>query len=110
MAGITDDKEFNTYLKSTTPLVVKFFSLWDGASRNLEDSFREIAKDFGGRARFMQSNINSNPEIAQEFQISKIPTIAVFHSGKLIMRITSFPSKRAVKEQLENILRSLQSS
>jgi thioredoxin-like negative regulator of GroEL len=107
MATILDDKNFDDCLKSQKPFVVKFFSLWDSSSRSIEDIFKEIADEFSGKAKFMQSNMNSNPELAEKCHITKVPTIAVFSSGKVVMRITSFPSKRALKEQMENVFRSL---
>lgn len=101
---ILGDATFDEYAKSSTPLVIKFFSLWDGASRSFEDMFFAISDEFSSKAVFMQSNINSNPDLAQKVGASKVPTVFVFKNGIPIAKFSNFPSKRAFKEELLAVL------
>lgn len=102
---IKPDSDFLDYAKSSKPLVVKFFSLWDGSSRSFEELFLSVSEEMSTKAVFMQSNINSNPDLAASFKVSKVPAVLVFKSGNLIAKFINFPSKRAFKEELESVLK-----
>lgn len=81
--------------------VVKFFSLWNYDSRTLEDPFKEISEEFKGKAKFLESDVNGNPDLAKKYRVTTIPSIMVFIDGKPIAKIERVHSKRFLKEQLE---------
>ncbi len=102
--AVLDDREFERMMKDSVPLVVKFFSMWDSRSRALEEGYQALSDELSKKARFMQSNINVNPDLAEKMLVTKIPTVIVFKNGEMIAKIASIASKRALKEQIENVI------
>lgn len=100
---ILSDKHFENDIKQGIT-VVKFYSLWDSSCRAFEDVFKQLAEEFKGRARFMESDINANPELAEDMGIRKVPTLIVFVNGKQIAKIENISSKRYLKEMFENYI------
>ena len=78
---VHDDKNFDSEVSKGVS-VVKFVSLWDSSSRTLEDSFRELSDEFRGKARFMNSDVQSNPVLAEKQGIRKIPSVVIYVNGK----------------------------
>ena len=100
---IITDKHFENDIKQGIT-IVKFHSLWDSSCRAFEGAFRQLAEEFKGRARFMESDINANPDLAEDMEIRKIPTVIVFVNGKKIAKIESISSKRYLKEMLDSYI------
>ncbi|MEM4337009.1 MAG: protein disulfide isomerase family protein [Candidatus Woesearchaeota archaeon] len=101
--AVFDDKNFDSYIK-TGVSVVEFYSLWDSASRAFEDSFRKLAEEFNGRAKFIVSEINANPLLAHKQGISRVPTILIYINGKQVYKTTD-TTKRLLREKIEYFLR-----
>jgi len=100
---IIGDKNFETEVKEGV-VIVKFYSMWDSSCRAFEDTFKRIANDFKGRAKFIESEINGNPYLAEDMGIRKVPTVAVFVNGKLITKIENVSSGRYIKEIIKKYI------
>jgi len=87
--------------------VVKFISLWDSSSRNFEDSFRELSDEFREKARFISSDLHSNPVLAQKQGITKIPSIVIYVNGKQAAKMGNV-TKRFLKEQIQYFLKKIE--
>ena len=101
--AVIEDKNFDSEIKNGVA-VVKFVSLWDSSSRVMEDPFRELSDEFRGKARFISSDVQSNPVLANKQGIIKIPSVVIYVNGKPAARMGNV-TKRFLKEQLESLLK-----
>jgi len=46
-----------------------------------------VASQFEPRARFVKINTETNPQLATQFGIRSIPTIAIFKNGQMVDQI-----------------------
>ncbi|MBW3022831.1 thioredoxin family protein [Candidatus Woesearchaeota archaeon] len=99
---VLDDRNFESDIQ-TGVAVVRFASLWDSSSRILEEPFRELSEEFRGKAKFICSDINASPHIAEKQAVTKVPMVIIYFNGKQAARITDV-SKRRMREQLEYFL------
>ena len=66
------------------PVLVDFWAEWCGPCRVVSPILEKLAGEFAGQIRVVKVDTDANPGLSQAFQISSIPTIAVFKQGKLI--------------------------
>jgi thioredoxin 1 len=81
------DAEFETrVLQSPTPVIVDFWAPWCGPCRQVAPSLEKIAKDYDGQVVVAKVNTDDNPQWAQQFEVSGIPTILFVAQGKVVYR------------------------
>ena len=80
---LTKDNFENEVLKSDKPVLVDFWAVWCGPCRMLAPTVDEIANEYEGRIKVGKVNVDDEPELANMFKISSIPTVLVFKDGKL---------------------------
>ncbi len=93
-------------IESDKPVVIEFHSLWNSACRAFSTMFEELAREYEGKVKFAQSNIDGNPDLAEELNISNIPTVVLFCDGIEIKRMLN-PSRAWLKQELDSLLRKI---
>ena len=89
-------------------LIIDFYAEWCGPCKTLKPIFEEIATEFKDQYLFAKINIDTCKNIATEYQITSIPTIALFSNGKLVEKITGLVSKETLLEKIEIALKGPQ--
>ncbi|EFC81693.1 thioredoxin [Parafrankia sp. EUN1f] len=104
MAGatgvVTDDTFATEVLKSDKPVLVDFWAEWCGPCKMVAPVLEEIAKEHGEKLRIVKLNIDDNPQVAREYQIMSIPTMAVFVNGEVDRTIVGAKPKAALLRDL----------
>lgn len=85
MAEITLTAEnFETeVLHSTIPVMIDFWASWCGPCRMLAPIVAEFADEHDGEVKVCKVNVDEQPELAAQYNISSIPTILIFKNGVL---------------------------
>lgn len=104
---LLNDRNFEQDIKSGVSLV-KFHSLWNMDSRALDAPFRQVADEFRGKAKFIESEINANPALAKKEGITKIPTVAVYINGITVAKLNNL-TKRQLREYASYFIRKAES-
>jgi len=68
-------------LESTVPVVVDFWAEWCGPCKMIAPSLEEISNEMEGSVKVVKLNIDENPELASQFGVRSIPTLAMFKAG-----------------------------
>ena len=103
MAEITvTSKNFsNEVEKKKLPVISDFWASWCGPCRMLSPILEQAAKELEGKAVVAKINVDDEPELANKFSISSIPTIMVFKNGKVVKKSIGVISKEQIIELLD---------
>jgi thioredoxin 1 len=88
---------------STVPVVVDFYADWCAPCRMLGPILDEVSSDYAGRAKIVKVNIDSEPGLASQFNVTSIPTLAFVVNGEVIGQSTGLPSTLGLKRVLDQM-------
>jgi len=74
--------------KTDQPLVVDFWAPWCGPCKMFAPTFAQAAAQIEPRARFVKINTENEQQVAAQFGIRSIPTLAIFKNGQEVNRIS----------------------
>lgn len=73
---------------SALPVFIDFWAPWCGPCKMVAPEVEKLAASADREFVVARMNTDDVPAIAQQFQISSIPTLAVFHQGRELRRIS----------------------
>ena len=93
VASVTTDQFEETVLKSDVPVVVDFWAPWCGPCQKMGPVLDELATEMGGSAKIVKVNIDDEGSLATDYNVSSIPTFAIFNGGELKAQMVGMVSK-----------------
>lgn len=91
-------------IKNDKLTIVDFFADWCGPCRKLAPVMEEIEQELSDRVKFTKINTDDNIQLAQNYQISGIPTLLVFKNGELVERMVGLMPKSSIITNIEKYL------
>ncbi len=82
--AVTDDSFQHDVLDSELPVLVDFWAEWCGPCRMVAPILDKLAVEFAGRLRIAKVDVDANQGLAQQFQVTSIPTMMAFAGGQLL--------------------------
>lgn len=101
---ITDAEFKKEVIESKQPVLVDFWAPWCGPCRMISPIIDEISKEYEGKVKVVKMNTDENPETPSEYQISAIPTLLFFKSGKVVKEIVGVVPKEEIKKVLDELI------
>ena len=96
-------EEFNILTKKEGIVLIDFFANWCGPCKMLTPVLEQFAEKTAGEVEIYKVDVDENPELCGQFNISSIPTLLFFKNGNLIFKELGFRSLDYLMEILNKI-------
>ncbi len=93
-----NDENFQQEIEKIDLALVDFFAVWCEPCKILEPILEKVADDLKDQITLVKVNVDQIPKLAQQFQISRIPLVALFKKGKPIDAFVGLKSDEEIKE------------
>lgn len=84
---------FKEAINGEQPVIVDFWADWCMPCRILAPVLEAISDELDGKAAFCKLNIDDNNAVAQEYNVTAIPTVVIFKNGKELERLVGVTPK-----------------
>ncbi len=105
MAGnvqeFTDTNFEQEVLTADHPVLVDFWAPWCGPCRMIAPMVEELAKENTGSFKIGKINIDDNPNVAQNYGVSAIPTLMIFKGGEVVERFVGVRPKNQLQAAID---------
>lgn len=101
---ITNDNFLTEVMQAKQPVLIDFWATWCGTCRMLAPVLEEIAQDYDGRVKVCKVNVDEETELADHFQVSSIPMLALLKNGKLVTSLVGYRPKEELEAELDRAL------
>lgn len=87
-------------LDATVPVVVDFWAPWCGPCRVVGPEIEKLAQNAGESVRFVKVNVDEARDIAMQYGVMSIPTIAKFERGSVVAQAIGARSADQLSREL----------
>jgi thioredoxin 1 len=81
---VTDATFEERVLKADRPVLLKFEAEWCGPCQAMKPTIAELAAEYGDKVTIATLDIDENAQTPHRFGIRGIPTVLLFHSGRVV--------------------------
>jgi thioredoxin 1 len=105
MLQAVTDREFDSVVEtSTVPVLVEFWKPGCGHCRAVTAELEQVQEHLGTSLLILMMNVEDNPQIAAELEITSLPALALYRNGQFETFIGGLGKKDELVKQLEREL------
>ena len=87
-------------MNDVRPLLVFFCSQRSGPARRMESSLAHLARKERSRLRVMRVDVDEQPELAERFKVSAVPTLVLVQGKRVVDRLDGRASAPKIASML----------
>ena len=90
-------------LGSEVPVLVDFYATWCMPCRMLSPALERLADELQGRAKIVKVDVDEEPQLAASHAIHAVPTLKLYHRGRVRETIQGLVPPATLKSKLESL-------
>ena len=92
---------FEQLIAGDKPVLVDFFATWCGPCKMMHPILEELKKNIGDQATIIKIDVDEAQEVAVQYGVRAVPTLAIFKQGQLVWREAGVHSAQQLVQALE---------
>ncbi len=98
--NVSTEEFASEVLDATTPVVVDFWAPWCGPCRIVGPEIEKLASRMGESVKFVKVNVDESRDVAVQYGVMSIPTIAKFERGSVVAQVVGARGADALVSEL----------
>lgn len=78
--------KFSERINQNKPVLVDFFADWCGPCKMMSPILKEVKDALGDAVSIIKINVDTNKQLAAQYQVRGVPTFILFKNGKQFWR------------------------
>lgn len=87
-------------LQNTKPVLVDFWAEWCGPCRMIAPILDQIEAEHGSKIEIVKVNVDNEPQLAMNYNVTGIPLLGVFVGGQLVKQVVGAKPKAMLEQDL----------
>ncbi len=104
MSNKVNTDQFDTLMKESGLVIADFSATWCGPCKMLAPVIEEAEKQFEGKCKIVNVDVDESSDLAQRFGIMAVPTVIAFKDGKQVDAFSGYQPLEKVVSFIENLL------
>jgi thioredoxin 1 len=89
-------------VKSDKLVIADFWAEWCGPCKMIAPLLDEIARELPDKVKIVKIDVETEPQLAQQFGIYNIPTLLFFKDGKVKEQVVGSVAKKVLVEKINS--------
>jgi len=100
----TKPTSFSELRNGDTPVLVDFYADWCAPCKMMAPILQDLKRDMGDKLTVVKIDTDRNQQVSMKYQIRSIPTLILFHKGKLLWQQPGVLPLNQLKKVIEQKL------
>jgi thioredoxin 1 len=95
---------FEQLISGDKPVLVNFFATWCGPCKMMHPILEELKQSIGDRATIIKIDVDEAQDVAVQYGVRAVPTLAIFKKGELVWREAGVHSAQQLIQALQQFM------
>ncbi len=101
---VTDDNFQSEVMECDSPVLIDFSAAWCGPCKQLAPIVEELAKEYDGRLKVANVDVEESQQTALKYGIMSVPTILFLKDGKIADQLVGNHPRQTLVDRIEKVL------
>lgn len=97
-------ENYHEMIASNNLILFDFMAEWCGPCKMMAPHIKKLEEAYPDKLKVVKINVDYNKEISQEFNISSIPLVKIYHDGTLVHDVLGYQNEEQLRTALEKYL------